>query len=66
MTVPAACAIAAATPVFDKPDGAWTTNSFMWVQVTSATPGGFLYVTTDGSDPRTSSTAMFRQVRAPP
>ena len=66
VTVPSACAVAAATPVCNKPSGSWTTNNFMWVQISSATPGGFLYVTTDGSDPLTSPTAVFRQVRSPP
>ena len=32
-----------------------------WTLVYSPTPGAFLYVTTDSSDPRTSPTAIFRQ-----
>ena len=63
VTVPAACAVSALPPVCNKPSGAWTSNSFMWVQLHSATPGAFLYVTTDGSDPLSSPTAVFRQAR---
>ena len=63
LRIPAACAGAAAAPVCNKPSGSSTTNAFMWVQISSATPGGFLYVTTDGSNPRTSATATFVQVR---
>lgn len=53
----------AAAPVCNKPDGSWTTNFFMWVQVHSATPGGIVLVTTDGSDPRASGTSVFQEVR---
>lgn len=66
LSIPPACATSAVTPVFNKPDGTTTSGSFIWVQVYSPTPGGFLYVTTDGTSPRTSSTAMFVHVSEDP
>ena len=61
--VPATCGAAAAAPVCYKPSGSWTSGAWMWVYLASATPGAFLYVTTDGTAPRTSATATFVQVR---
>ena len=61
--VPATCGAEAAAPVCYKPSGSWTSGAWMWVHLASATPGAFLYVTTDGTAPRTSATATFVQVR---
>lgn len=59
--VPAACGSAASAPLCYKPSGSWTSGDWLWAYFASPTPGAFLYITIDGSSPRTSSSAMFSQ-----
>lgn len=61
---PAFSVVASGARVLQDEAAAGSTSAAKVVTVTSSVPGSFVYVTSDGSDPRTSATALFSSVAA--